>query len=178
MQCRLHKRARAVSFTLTARNWPARSASVAMTAASDCYDVLVAGAGPCGLTTALALLKACPDLKVKVLERAKAFRPSGGNIGFIQETYAKTLGAIDQSVLDAVIAVRMPRTTFVKADKLNQEREVRDLTSYGVSWFDLQQALLSQLPEGIADLQSGVEQVRPRVQIVTSHRTWSWSCLA
>jgi 2-polyprenyl-6-methoxyphenol hydroxylase-like FAD-dependent oxidoreductase len=125
----------------------------------DQYDVLIAGAGPCGLTTALALRKACPELKIAVLERAKAFRPSGGNIGWLKGTLDKILGALGQEVADALESICMPRHVWTNADKTGQARKSQDILSFAISWFDMQQMLLSHLPDGIVRLNSAVQTV-------------------
>jgi 2-polyprenyl-6-methoxyphenol hydroxylase-like FAD-dependent oxidoreductase len=123
-------------------------------------DVLIAGAGPCGLTAALAIRKAAPHLTVQVLERAKEMKPCGGSIGIAFDNVWKAFDAIGENVTKAVRDASLQRTSFTTADMDGSNRNTKDLPTQVVSWHDLQQALLSQLPDGTVLLNSAVKEVR------------------
>lgn len=123
-------------------------------------DVVVAGAGPCGLACALAIKATNPGLTVRVLERSRQMRPCGGNIGISSANTMTALGAIGPGVLEAFKGARVHRPKLTTGNKDGGDRLTREIEAYNVSWYDMQQALLSQLPEGTVQVASAVKTVR------------------
>lgn len=120
-----------------------------------------AGAGPAGLSAALAIRAAMPAVAITVLERARAMHPNGGNIGLIAGPLFKAFRAIGPNVEQAVLDASLVRHTMITCDKDGSNRkEMKNVNARNASWYDLQQALLSQLPEGIVQLGHGVQEVR------------------
>ena len=131
---------------------------------------MAAGAGPAGLTAALAIRAAVPGVKVTVLERAREMHPNGGNIGLVAGTLWKALRAIGPNVEQAVMDASLKRHTMITCAKDGSKRVPREVDARNVSWFDLQQALLSQLPDGIVKLKSAAQEVwRWRVALRTQY---------
>lgn len=126
------------------------------------FDVIIVGAGPGGLACALALQTACPGLSVRILERARQMRPCGGNMGITSPNVITAFRAIGEHVVRAFQAVCLRRSTLSTADWDGANKVMHAVPACNVSWFDLQQALLSLLPCDAVYLNSGVASVRPR----------------
>jgi len=123
-------------------------------------DVAIIGAGPGGLSAALAIKKASPTLSVRVYERARALRPSGGCIGISTPNAFDALGAMGSDVLSSVRAAGVDRRYFRTADMQGNVLSQRLVPSTIISWFELQGALLACLPPDVMQLHSAAQEVR------------------
>mmetsp|Transcript_18421 Transcript_18421/g.48046 ORF Transcript_18421/g.48046 Transcript_18421/m.48046 type:complete len:536 (-) Transcript_18421:351-1958(-) len=118
-------------------------------------DVAIVGAGPAGLSLALALRAVAPHLKVKVFERSAALVPSGAAVTLFANGL-NALEAISPAALEAVEAAGTPGAGMVAHNARTDDVEhVNPATEWKVSpdgpplrsslfipWFRLQCALL------------------------------------
>jgi salicylate hydroxylase len=117
-------------------------------------DVVIIGAGPGGLAAAHALLR--QGLRVKVFERAKAFRQIGAALGLFPNAY-KALDAIDPALCPQVLGVGVEPTQqtvqqpngeilFQGVPPFASLKEKYGYPFQWLGWFRLQSVLYNALP--------------------------------
>ncbi|GMH39906.1 hypothetical protein BSKO_07810 [Bryopsis sp. KO-2023] len=119
-------------------------------------DVAIVGGGPGGLATACAIKKTCPDLIVRVYERAPAFKRIGFTLG-LMDNGANAISAIDADLGRAVVK-ELLNDGALEQYHPNGERYVHipSIGSVGVGtpeisghlpWYRLQKMLADHLPD-------------------------------
>lgn len=123
-------------------------------------DVLVIGAGPAGLATALAVKAVRPDLKCVVCERARKLREVGASVGLLPNGQ-KVLAAILPGAQEALrgrgtVHSRSLNYDFTGTNLLSEEDLLAKYqgweSKYGyqvlsISWHEIQQALLGAIED-------------------------------
>jgi len=124
-------------------------------------DVAIVGAGPAGLSAAIAIRQALPGVSVEVFEKAARFQPAGSVIN-LGVNAMKVYRAMDPSggLYEKLVAAKAP-STFAAVwtleghearrlwlEELDQANVAQyGLTSQRMAWFDFQTALRSHLPD-------------------------------
>lgn len=121
---------------------------------SPVLDLLIVGAGPVGLSTAVAALHRGAR-RVLVVEQARAFQPVGKSLDLMPNA-VRTLSALSPQVQEGIRPfVRLPppgkvRSVYRSAN--GRHLSTTRTTDYGelatLPWWQLQQVLLSALPDG------------------------------
>ncbi|BAY09250.1 FAD-dependent oxidoreductase [Calothrix sp. NIES-2098] len=135
------------------------------------YDVVIVGAGPVGLATAVGLRKRGID-NILVIDQTRAFRQVGQVVDLLPNGL-KALKCVDPNAYQAVKTASLTFTNYQQSDESNppkaslewvsknfQGEKVRSisllfdvwLSNYGegrvsISWYDLQTSLRQLLPE-------------------------------
>ncbi|GAQ92475.1 zeaxanthin epoxidase [Klebsormidium nitens] len=161
-------------------------ARVSMSSAVEKVDVAIIGGGPGGLATAKGITRACPELKVRVFERAK-LRPRGASV-FVMPNGMHALEALDPETHARVLAHHSPAGATVTRNMAGEvigeaggDSVAAPFASYGpcayLLWASLQKALADSLPEGVLETEVRLGDSPPRdegdhvrLQIVSAGR--------
>ena len=88
----------------------------------DMYDVIVAGGGPAGLASAHGMLRARPDLKIKVIERRVNLDPIGAGL-VLYPNSLRSLQCVSPEAKDDIIAHAAEVTNTKILDKRLRQDE-------------------------------------------------------
>lgn len=129
-------------------------------------DVAIIGGGPGGAAAANSILRTSPRLNVKVFERAKRLGRVGFTIAMTGNGLA-SLEVIDPVCHDKIDSMLLPDGPLVRYTKEGEEtaRTASTLNAHKdtkvgfLPWFQLQQTLLHNLPDGVLQLGSQLENL-------------------
>lgn len=172
----------------TSTNTLTSTESIVSSSPIEIYDVVVVGAGPIGLATAIGLHKRGIE-KVLVIDQTRAFRQAGHGLDLLPNGL-KALKCLDY---EAYVEVKKTSTSFFKSKQPNEEKTVKTSqeqkppkTSPKWVYKNLQGQLIRAVPLGFDDwfkdygegrvsipwydLQTTLRRLLPENQVRANHR--------